>query len=203
MIFRRRRRRDPIEQGWQEVAASLALVPTPEKKPLLAELLDLADESELGPVHRVAQTGEVDVWVFSHKGARDPRTRAQLWVTACLLTSQRPFCSAGWRASRKVHQVIASLQASAAGGKLVEIPEDPGFAEALTVVARDVEVTRGQLSAPVRGVLARAVSRHGEPVVITVGEKRILMSSTGPEVRFAAVEPMLTDTMSLYAALAG
>ena len=200
-MFFSRRREEPPSQGWQELAARLDLVPAPEQRELLLDLLDLPPDFALEPIYKVAEAGAATVSVFAHESpVPTPAVRSTV-STSCLLVSPEALSPVSWRASRRVHDVLSSLQASRSGGQIVAVPEDASFTEQVTVVAREAEHVAGLLTPVVRSVLARSLTREGLQAEVTVGEGRLLLSHSGAEVAFAAVPAMLTDILSLFAAL--
>lgn len=201
MLFRWFRRRDPAERAWEELARRLGLERLADGDGMVRDLLDLPGDATVGPVFRVAGAGEIETHVFSYSHSPHTRSRSPLVVTACLLVAENDMSPASWRASRRLHNVLASLQASATGGTVIEVPGAMDFNENVTVVARDAATVESLLTPPVRRVVERATSRLEPPPVLTVGERRILLSAAGTGVAFDAIEFLLSDVMSLYAVL--
>jgi hypothetical protein len=201
MALRWWRRRDPTERKWRVLAERLGLEVADDGPVILAEQLDLPADAALGPIYRVDDSGQVEAYLFYYRHSPGPRSGQSRWVTACLLVSAVPLSPVSWRAMRKLHSVISSLQASATGGEVLVIPGAEKFNERVTVVARDGGRLASVLGPAVRTVLERALTRGEPPATLTVGERRILLSATAGEVALEAAEPMLSDTLSLYAAL--
>jgi hypothetical protein len=201
MLFRWWRRRDPLETAWREVTGRLGLVPAADGQALVSDLLDLPADVVLGPVHQVEQAGAAQVYLFWYRRDPQSRSREPSYVTACLLVSEREVSPVSWRASRKMHSVIASLQASATGGEVIAVAGAEEFNQRVTVVAREGSRLLGLLTPAVRGVLERTVGRSEPPPALTVGERRILLSAPGTRPAFDQVEFLMTDVLSLYAAL--
>lgn len=200
MFSRWLRRRDPDERAWQEAAARLGLSEADGAQAMVRELLDLADDAVVGPVQKAERTGRIDAYVFWYRGAAVPRSREAVFVTASLLVSDETFSPVSWRASKKVHEVIASLQASATGGEVITVPGSEGFNDRVTVVAREPAELLPSLTPATQRVLERIVARE-HPATLTVGQRRILISVTGSRPAHAGVEDLLADVLSLYAAL--
>lgn len=201
MFFGRWRRRDPLLVAWRESALTLGLESVEDGPSRIGELLDLTDVLEVGEVYRVAQAGELEAYVFYYRRGSSIPGRGIEVVTGCLLISPGVITPVSWRASRRLHELIASLQASATGGEVLSLADAPEFSERVTVVARDSARIESLLRSPVRHVLERALLRNEPPPVITVGEKRILFSLTSPTVAHDRLEFLLSDAMSLHAAL--
>jgi hypothetical protein len=201
MLFRWRRRRDPLASAWQELTSRLGLERAEGGESMITELLDLPDDAAVSPVHRVEQAGSAQVYVFWYRREAGSRAQPPSFSTACLLTSEKSISPVSWRASRKVHEVIASLQASATGGEVIAVPGAEEFNQRVTVVARDGLAVERLLNTATRRVLERTVSRTDPAPTLTVGERRLLLSISAPQPAFDAVEFLLTDVLSLYAAL--
>lgn len=200
MFSRWLRRRDPNERAWQETAGRLGLSQAEGGQSMVRELLDLADDVVVSEVQKAERTGRVDAYVFWYRRAAESRSQQALVVTACLLISDDLFSPVSWRASRKVHEVIASLQASATGGEVIAVPGAESFNDRVTVVARNGQELLPSLTPATRRVLERIVAR-AHPATLTVGQRRILLSITGGQPAHEAVEFLLADALSLYAAL--
>ncbi|HEX7005306.1 MAG TPA: hypothetical protein VF168_14070 [Trueperaceae bacterium] len=201
MFFRFWRRRKPLEKRWLELAKGLGLGRADDGEILLQELLDLPAGAKLGPVLESAGAPTVRAYLFYYIRPTNERSRQLPCVTGCLLVSQEKFSPVSWRAVRKVHNVISSLQASATGGQIVLAPDDAEFNETVTVVAREEQAVVGLLGPAVRRVLERIVGRVEAPPLLTVAEERILLTAPGQEVELDAAEFILSDVLSLYAAL--
>ncbi|MEX2534898.1 MAG: hypothetical protein WD273_04780 [Trueperaceae bacterium] len=205
MFFGRWRRRDPTEKRWLELAEGLGLQQADAGQALLLDLLDLPVGASLGPVFRVDQSGDAhsdwDVYLFYHRQTAVERMRQLPCVTGCLLVTQSQISPVSWRASRKIHNVIAALQASATGGQVTLVPGADEFNQRVTVVARHGEQAVALLTPPVRRVLERVLNRVDPPPTLTVGEQRILLTAPGSEVAFGTVEFLLSDVLSLFVAL--
>lgn len=203
MLLRWWRRRDPLEKAWQEVTGRLGLEPSAEGHALVGELLDLPADASIGPVHRVRESGPAQVYLFWYRHSTHVRSPEPVYVTTCLLVSDSVLSPTSWRASRKLHSVIASLQASATGGEVIAVEGAEAFNRRVTLVAREGSRLLALLTPAVRGVLERMMTRTEPPPALTVGERRILLSVTGARPAFDAVEFLMTDALSLYAALDG
>ena len=201
MFFRFWRRRKSTEKRWLELAKKLGLERATNGEAMLQELLDPPPGATFGPVLRVEQAGSVETLLFYYKQPVAERSRQLPCMTGCLLVSATAFSPVSWRAVRKVHNVISSLQASATGGQIALVPGADEFNEKVTVVARHGEQAVGLLGPAVRQVLERVVDRLEPPPTVTVGEQRILLTAAGPDVPFDEVEYLLSDALSLYAAL--
>jgi hypothetical protein len=201
MLFRWWRRRDPLEKAWREVTERLGLEPAAEGDALVSELLGLPADAVVGPVYQARRTGDVDAYLFWYRRPPEGRSREPIFVTACLLVSDEVLSPVSWRASRKLHNVIAALQASATGGEVIAVEGAEEFNQRVTVVAREGSRLIALLTPAVRAVLERAVARTEPPPALTVGEQRILLTATAPRPALDAAEFLLSDVLSLYAAL--
>ncbi|MEX2542436.1 MAG: hypothetical protein WD314_11535 [Trueperaceae bacterium] len=203
MFLRWWRRRDPLERAWKNVTSRLGLVAAEDGTAVVTEMLDLPGDVVLGAVHRLDRAGDLQAYAFWYRRSPHSRSREQVVVIACLLVAASPISPVSWRASRKLHNVIASLQASATGGEVIAVEGAEEFNQRVTVVAREGERLRGLLTPAVRRVLERAVTRLDPPPAITVGESSILLAATSAEPALDTVEFLLSDVLSLYAALNG
>lgn len=168
---------------------------------MVSDMLDLPRDVALGPVHRLDRAGDFQAYVFWYRRSQHARSREQVVVIACLLVAESRFSPVSWRASRKLHNVIASLQASATGGEVIVVEGDEEFNQRVTVVAREGRRLLGLLTPSVRRVLERAVNRLDPAPALTVGESSILLSASSAKPAFDTVEFLLSDVLSLYAAL--
>ena len=201
MFFRFWRRRDPVQKRWLDLAKRLGLERADDGELLLRDLLDLPPGAQLGPVLQLGEASAADTYLFYYVQPTDQRSRQLPCITGCLLVSDASISPVSWRAVRKVHNVISSLQASATGGQIALVPGADEFNEKVTVVAREEQRVVTLLTPAVRQVLSRIVDRVAAPPLLTVGEQRILLTAPGPEVEFDAAEFLLSDVLSLYAAL--
>ena len=201
MFFRFWRRRNPTEKRWLELAKRLGLERVDNGEELLQDLLDLPAGARLGPVLELNSAGAARAYLFYYLQPTDERSRRLPCITGCLLVSQDRISPVSWRAIRKVHNVISSLQASATGGQVALVPGADEFNEKVTVVAREEREVVELLRPPVRTVLERAIQRVEPPPTLTVAERRVLLTAAGNEVAHEDAEFLLSDVLSLYAAL--
>ena len=201
MFFRFWRRRNPTEKRWLELAKRLGLERVDNGEELLQDLLDLPAGARLGPVLELNSAGTARAYLFYYLQPTDERSRRLPCITGCLLVSQDRISPVSWRAIRKVHNVISSLQASATGGQVTLVPGADEFNEKVTVVAREEREVVELLRPPVRTVLERAIQRVEPPPTLTVAERRVLLTAAGNEVAHGDAEFLLSDVLSLYAAL--
>lgn len=201
MFFRFWRRRKSTERRWLDLAKELGLERADDGEALLHDLLDLPSGARLGPVLRLAQPGTAYTYLFYYSQPTEARSRQLPCITGCLLVSGDRVSPVSWRAVRKLHNVISSLQASATGGRVALVPGADEFNEKVTVVARHEEEVVRLLRPPVREVLERAIRRLEPPPTLTVGEQRILLTAASEKVALDEVEYLLSDVLSLYAAL--
>jgi|GEM_PF-4795014 len=193
-----RRRSGPEDAGWGPLAASLDLSRIDRAQ--VAGLVGLDELTLLEPAFAYDGVAGVTCYLFAHRERLDARSGKQLLATSCLLVSKDCISAASWRAFPKVHEVMSSLAASRTGAQLLDFPDDPLFAERVTVVAREAVAVRAALTAPVRRLVSRAVAGSQERS-LTVGEGSILLGIVSDQVELAEAQGLLSSTLSLHTVL--
>jgi hypothetical protein len=199
-MFFRRSQAESRAQGWQAFVAKLELSAIDGAERRLRDLLDLARAS-FEAVYGLALDDERRLYLFDYREATG--RMAQL-VTVCLLSLKEPRWQVSLRASKRSSPLLASLGASAVGGEQVIFPQDPAFSQAVTVVARDTAGARSLLTPAARKALQRALAERSASPTLRLGERHLVLSHRARAenpLAFEALELMLSDLLSLYAAL--
>ncbi len=196
----RRSQAESRAQAWQAFAAKLELSAIDGAEGHLCDLLDLPQAS-FEAVYGLSLDDERQLYLFDY---RELAGRLAQLVTVCLLSLKEPHWQASLRASKRSSPVLASLGASAVGGFQVIFPQDPAFSQAVTVVARDTAGVRSLLTPAARKALQRALAERPAAPTLRLGERHLLLSHRAlaeKPLAFEALELMVSDLLSLYAAL--
>jgi hypothetical protein len=174
MFFRRRRREpdDPHAEAWRRLAEALELTRLDDaaEEELRAELA--VDTGRVDRLHALRRDGQPELLVFEHVRPHPGRRRGEERRARVLLRADAPLCEAGWRAFPTGHPLLASLQASRSGGRLVTTG-DAAFDEAVGVVARDPEPAAALLTGPVRAALLRLLADDLPEATVTCGGRHL------------------------------
>jgi len=203
MFFRRARRRaDPREAAWSDLAARLELTRLDDdaEQALRAELA--VDTGTVAELHVLRRVGMPELLIFEHVRPNPTRRDAEERRARVLLRSDAGICPVSWRAFPRSHPLLSSLQASRSGGELVATA-DERFDEAIGVVAREPEPATAVLTTPVREALLRLLADDGLPdATATCGEGHLAWRAHREmEAPFDVLDGVATRLFTLWAAL--
>lgn len=201
MFLLRRRAAPNREQAWRSHADRLGLEAVEDGAELLNDLLGLGPDASVGPVYSAPGSDPARVLVFDYLDTSlPPGGRESRETTACLLVAPERIAAAPLRAYPRLHEVMATIRAGASGGQLVSV-QDEEFERVATVVAREPAAATATLTPAVRAVLARCLARPGASATVSVSESSLLLGVRGEGRALEALEFLISDLLSLYAAL--
>ena len=195
--------------AWAELAEQLDLTGAPGSGALLCGLLNLEARTEIHPLYAAEMTFAAEkqarLYMFDYiVSSAANRGRGARLVSGCVLNFKEAFANVSLKASRKAHQVLESLQASASGSYVVTFPNDEAFASSVSVYARDVGAARQLLSPRARGALTRALHERGLTPTFLLGEKQLVLTHSAEAddpTPLATLEQLSVDLLSFYGAL--
>ena len=195
---------------WEALARRLELAAAPDSEQLLRSLLNVEDrKAEFGPIYRAEldfeTSGRARLYLLDYALPADAgagRSEAQT-VSVCLLNFKEAFSTVSLKASRKLHAVLESIQASASGSVSVKFDNDTDFSDAVTVLARDPDLARSVLTERPRRLLQRALYERGCEPVFVLGERQLMFSVAAPAdtpTDLEQLEDLALDLISFYTA---
>ena len=191
---------------WQGLAKQLELDHSPGSHALLKGLLNLDPKTVLEPIYRAELAFEEErrarLYLLDYLEPKS--SHSERLVSVALLNFEEPFTDIHLKASKKLHKVLESLQASASLSTPLRFADDPDFSARITVLARDAEAATALLTVQVRQILHKALIERGLTPTFLLGEKQLVLTNvaaieepTGLEL----LEHLALDLISLYGAL--
>jgi hypothetical protein len=174
MFFRRPRRDpdDPQAQAWRALADALELTRLDDaaEEELRAELA--VDTGRVSRLHALRREGQPELLIFEHVRPHPGHRRGEERRARVMLRADEEISEAAWRAFPAGHPLLASLQASRSGGRLLETG-DEAFDRAVGVVARDPEPAAARMTAPVRRALRNLLADDLPEATVTSGGRHL------------------------------
>lgn len=199
MFFRRAQTEESREEAWVRLAAQLDLEEVDAGRHKLDRLLDLSETPLQSRVYGTRRTGEVEVYAFDRLEEAYPGGPPRLML-CCLLVANQAVAAGPLRVTRRLREQLSKFQAAATQGSLVE-SGDADFDARVTVVAREPEVVGALLTPEVRGAIDRLLDRGEHAPTLFLSEQQLLASIAAEHVELGALEYLITDVMSVYAAM--
>ncbi|MEM7739083.1 MAG: hypothetical protein AAF267_25270 [Deinococcota bacterium] len=216
MFFRRARGKKATSKAelaarahdWQAFAERLELADASFRETYVRELIFSEDATEFSCIYGLEPTSDLTLLLFDYvKVRKGPLGEARKLVSNCLLSATHDIAPLSLRASPRQDVRLETLGASASGGEILRLDDDPAFSDKVTLYAREADRVQAFLTAPLKRVMLQIITRAKNPALrptLLLGEQHILLScsaSADAPTSFEVIEGLTTDALSLYSAL--
>jgi hypothetical protein len=193
---------------WQVFAERLELVDASFREASVRELIFSEDVAEFSPIYGLEPTDDLSLLLFDYvKVRKGPLGEARKLVSNCLLSTTQDIAPLSLRASPRQDVRLETLGASASGGEILRLDDDPAFSDKVTLYAREADRMQEFLTAPLKRVMLQIITRAENPALrptLLLGEQHVLLSCSADAntpTSFEVIEGLTTDALSFYSAL--